>query len=122
MFVCIYTCMYVYRCVCVCVYIYVCMYVYRCVCVCIYMYVYRCVCVCVCVYRCVCVCVCVLSDPSPSSTVTSPSEIYIWWVFLKLMLPLKEMQCVTWKRRQHCQSGEMTRGGSESQNSQAQAS
>ena len=47
-YVCVCMCMYVYVCVCMCMYVYVCvcmcMYVYVCVCMCMYVYVYVYVC------------------------------------------------------------------------------
>jgi hypothetical protein len=61
MCVCVYVCMYVCVCVCVYVFVYVCMYVCMCVCVFVCMCVCMCVCMYVCVYVCmyVCMCVCV---------------------------------------------------------------
>ena len=47
-----YICVYVYACMCVCVY--VSMSVYVCMCACVYV----CVCIFICVYACTCVCVC----------------------------------------------------------------
>ena len=63
--------MYVYVCLCICMY----MYVYVCICICMYMYVYVCICmymyvyvyVCICMYMYVYVCICCEQSRTGSS-------------------------------------------------------